>query len=169
MEPALARRVNKIFVMSNDVAECLEGLRDAYSASPTARPQSDGTGFELTLDGDDHGDDHGDDGDDGSCSAQVDPDISIRRVSVVEESLYEVLRLDENQSVQVDETKLPSIAYSVNQAKKLPLSHKPHSFPCTDTYKALPAPPSVWPQRPLMIRPTPYTSTKVIGIVGCSP
>lgn len=39
-----------------------------------------------------------------------------------------------------------------------------HAFPCKDTYKALPSHPSQWPQAPLMIRPTPYTSTKVRGI-----
>ncbi len=42
--------------------------------------------------------------------------------------------------------------------------HSKHAFPCSDTNKVLPSPPSQWPQAPLMIRPTPHTSTKIRGI-----
>lgn len=149
--------------MSKDVAECLEGLRKVYSSSPTVSRQFSEDGVELTL------------GDDGSGSAEEDVAIS-RRVSIVEESLYEVLKLEENSALEFDEAKLQSVANTMTKAMKLPLSHMPHAFPCKDTYKALPAPPSAWPQRPLMVRPTPSTSTKVIGIVrsfsglaGCLP
>ena len=48
--------------------------------------------------------------------------------------------------------------------KRFSLSKLPHAFPCKDTYQELPSPPSQWPQCPLMIRPTPDTSTKIKGI-----
>jgi hypothetical protein len=43
-------------------------------------------------------------------------------------------------------------------------AHLPHAFPCKDTYNNLPSHPTRWPQCPVMIRPSPYTSTKVRGI-----
>jgi hypothetical protein len=42
--------------------------------------------------------------------------------------------------------------------------HSKHAFPCSDTHKALPSHPSLWPQAPLMVRPTPKTTTKIRGI-----
>jgi hypothetical protein len=144
----------------DDVSRCLQGIRNAYSSSPsTASRKYYGSGFEvvtLDVDNDESGRSYG----------VVADEASMRRISIVEDSLYEVLNLSNtNDAHVVDDEKLQSITNTMHQAKKLPLSHAPHSFPCTDTYQALPSPPSVWPQRPLMVRPTPYTSTKVIGIV----
>lgn len=45
----------------------------------------------------------------------------------------------------------------------LPIRQK-HAYPCPETYKILPPPPEDWPQRPVMIRPTPGTSTRIRGI-----
>ena len=44
--------------------------------------------------------------------------------------------------------------------------HKTDAFPCISSGTILPDHPSRWPQRPLMIRPTPMSSTKVIGFVS---
>jgi len=44
--------------------------------------------------------------------------------------------------------------------------HKTDAFPCITSGTILPDHPSRWPQRPLMIRPTPMSSTKVIGFVS---
>eukprot|EP00977_Amphora_coffeiformis_P016994 scaffold5385_cov152-Amphora_coffeaeformis.AAC.4 len=42
--------------------------------------------------------------------------------------------------------------------------HAPHAYPCADTYKILPAPPTKWPQAPLMLRPTPGAPMRIRGI-----
>jgi hypothetical protein len=47
--------------------------------------------------------------------------------------------------------------------EQLPI-HTPHAYPCSDTYKRLPAHPSKWPQAPLMLRPTPGAKMKIRGI-----
>ena len=47
--------------------------------------------------------------------------------------------------------------------EQLPI-HTAHAYPCSSTYKNLPAEPSVWPQRPVMLRPSPRTTTKIRGI-----
>ena len=46
---------------------------------------------------------------------------------------------------------------------KLPI-HNAHAYPCNDSFKELPASPEKWPQRPVMIRPTPGSTTKIRGI-----
>jgi hypothetical protein len=51
------------------------------------------------------------------------------------------------------------------QGEELEADPQPCIYPCKDTYPAVPNEPSEWPQRPLMILPTPYTSTKILGIV----
>jgi hypothetical protein len=45
-----------------------------------------------------------------------------------------------------------------------PPIHKPHAYPCRDTHSRLPSPPTKWPQRPVMLRPSPNTSTVIRGI-----
>jgi hypothetical protein len=156
--------------MSKDEAEGPEGHGKAPSSSLTVSRQLYGSGIELTLDDDDEDNDN-DNGERGSVSDGGDvADASRHRVSIVEASLCEVLHLDENPGPAFDEARLESIANKsteVEARRRTPVghSHVPHAFPCKDTNKSLPAPPSLWPQRPLMIRPTPYTSTKVIGMV----
>lgn len=49
------------------------------------------------------------------------------------------------------------------QITKLPI-HQPHAYPCINTYDQLPAPPSKWPQSPVMLRPSPYCQTRIRGI-----
>lgn len=52
---------------------------------------------------------------------------------------------------------------TAHDVEQLPI-HKIHAYPCADTHTSLPAPPSLWPQRPLMLRPTPKTRTRIRGI-----
>ena len=47
--------------------------------------------------------------------------------------------------------------------EELPI-HKAHAYPCHETHKTLPSDPSIWPQRPVMLRPTPNTYTNIRGI-----
>jgi hypothetical protein len=42
--------------------------------------------------------------------------------------------------------------------------HQCGAYPCRDTHATLPEHPSTWPQRPVMLRPSPKTSTKIRGI-----
>lgn len=42
--------------------------------------------------------------------------------------------------------------------------HRLHAYPCADTHKKLPIPPTQWPQAPLMLRPTPGSNMKIRGI-----
>jgi hypothetical protein len=53
-----------------------------------------------------------------------------------------------------------------NQQSRPFLSPHSHEYPCKDACKKLPQPPEHWPQKPLMIRPSPLSSTTVIGIVS---
>jgi hypothetical protein len=73
---------------------------------------------------------------------------------------------DENQQLKeqsIENGKLSGMR-NLNE-EKLILARKAHIYPCKDACKLLPEHPSRWPQRPVMIRPTPHSSTKVIGIV----
>ena len=46
----------------------------------------------------------------------------------------------------------------------VPIIRSPHAYPCENTFKALPSPPSRWPQAPIMMRPTPGSHTKIRGL-----
>jgi hypothetical protein len=136
--------------MSQDVTECLKVLRQQYSQSPV----SSRCNFEMTLD---------------RSGSDESADIT-RRISIVEESIFEVLHLEHEEGASTSsmmrgilkEIPVASMAH-VEALKAHP---QPYMYPCKDTYHALPNEPSEWPQRPLMVRPTPYTSTKILGIVS---
>lgn len=49
------------------------------------------------------------------------------------------------------------------EPQPLPI-HKPHAYPCRDTHLCLPLDPQKWPQRPVMLRPSPNTFTTIRGI-----
>jgi Protein of unknown function (DUF1769) len=42
--------------------------------------------------------------------------------------------------------------------------HQPHEFPCADSHRVVPSPPTLWPQAPIMLRPTPNTQMTIRGI-----
>jgi hypothetical protein len=134
---------NSNLFMSFDIGECLEGLRLANAATPlgsrSASPRRQDSGIEV----------------------EADPAIVIR-MSIVEEKLLKLLDLDTGLDEEKAKAKAKRCA-AISNAKQLAM-HSPHAFPCRDTYKKLPVHPEGWPQRPLMIRPTPNTSTQVIGI-----
>ena len=48
-------------------------------------------------------------------------------------------------------------------AAKLPVL-RPHAFPCNDSYNEMPVVPTLWPQAPIMLRPTPNTQMIIRGI-----
>lgn len=97
-----------------------------------------------------------------------------KRISIVENSIHRALNLDHEQNDCMDDEgrqlKKKSIENGEilgNQSenkKKPSLARKAHTFPFKDACTILPEHPSRWPQRPLMIRPTPNSSTNVIGI-----
>jgi hypothetical protein len=89
--------------------------------------------------------------------------VTIERISFVEEQLLELLKRDDTLDEEAELEKARQCSQFPKQ-EKLPLSHLPHAFPCSETYKELPSHPSQWPQRPIMVRPTPFTSTKIRGI-----
>lgn len=41
---------------------------------------------------------------------------------------------------------------------------EPHSYPCKDTYTIPPSPPEKWPQRPILLRPSPESGMRIRGI-----
>lgn len=137
--------------MSEDVSECLDDLRKQYSQSLMPSRHN----IELTL----------------NRSTRDDSAETIRRISIVEECIFEVLHLEEDEAPKMTNSLMRGVL------KKIPVSPmarvearkahpRPYLYPCKDTYDVLPKPPSEWPQRPLMVRPTPYTSTKILGIVS---
>ena len=139
--------------MSQHVIECVDELRNELAQSPMPTRYN----IELTLnDSISSNADHP--GDDSTPE-------TLRRISVVEESIYEVLHLEEGMLKGMLK-KRPVSPMARAKALKLEQGQPPYSYPCEYTYDTIPVHPSKWPQRPLMIRPTPYTSTKILGIVS---
>jgi hypothetical protein len=133
--------------MTPDVDACLTGLRELYeNTTPPASPRGEKP-VQRRL---------------GSFGVGSESDaVTIARASVIEVHLLELFKSD----YALDEEAEPEEASpQFPKQEKLPLSHLPHAFPCSATYKELPSPPSQWPQGPIMIRPTPFTSTKIRGI-----
>lgn len=78
------------------------------------------------------------------------------RLSIIENNIHQVLNLDD-QSIK----KCTSSGAEDKSEKRSSVAQK---FPCENDHNILPGHPSTWPQSPLMIRPTPNSSTKVIGV-----
>lgn len=78
---------------------------------------------------------------------------------------YELLELyDSCQSIPVKRRKSLSSTITVHEVTRLPVVGE-HSYPCNDTYSPTPkAPPSQWPQRPILLRPSPDSCMRIIGI-----
>jgi hypothetical protein len=135
--------------MSQDATESLNELRHPYSQHPEPILHN----FELTLD----------------RSWSDEPSETNRRISVVEECIFEVLHLEREEESSTNTRKgLTRKVVPVTRmahVEALKTHPQPYMYPCNDTYHTLPNEPSKWPQRPLMIRPTPYTSMKILGIV----
>lgn len=98
-----------------------------------------------------------------------------KQIATVDKSIKRVLNLDKQQNSLGDDKNQQrndgqtieggELSGNQNQdERKAFLSDKANTYPCKDACKRLPEHPSRWPQRPLMIRPTPHSSTKVIGI-----
>jgi len=97
-----------------------------------------------------------------------------KRNSMVEDRVKNVLKLDDDikDENDDDDEKQQILRQSIkketerqqpeDQHLRTFLSPESHEYPCS--CKRLPQPPACWPQRPLMIRPTPFSSTKIIGI-----
>lgn len=48
---------------------------------------------------------------------------------------------------------------------RLPLSKDEHAYPCKDTYSFVPpSPPDKWPQRPVLLRPSPESGMRIRGV-----
>ena len=68
-------------------------------------------------------------------------------------------------SISSDGGRRLSASYSNNVTiDRLPIT-EPHSYPCKDTYTNVPpSPPEKWPQRPILLRPSPESGMKIRGI-----
>jgi hypothetical protein len=130
--------------MSLDVDACLQGLRESYRISPRGSFAED--------------DDEGDDGNHVSGDGET-----LESMSEIEEHLLQLLERDKLLDDKSAEEKARRCS-TIRKPQPFALSHEAHAFPCKDTYSNLPSYPTRWPQCPVMIRPTPYTSTKVRGI-----
>lgn len=86
-----------------------------------------------------------------------------KRISIVENSIHHVLNLDHERSDCMDDEGRQLKKQSIENGEIL---GNQSTFPFKNACTILPEHPSRWPQRPLMIRPTPDSSTKVIGIVS---
>ncbi|VEU36874.1 unnamed protein product [Pseudo-nitzschia multistriata] len=89
-------------------------------------------------------------------------DTISKRNHSVEDSILDVLQKDGNESEKIQ----PATRTTAVEDRKanFPSPLAPNAYPCKDTQHELPQHPSTWPQRPLMVRPTPCSSTKIIGI-----
>jgi len=48
---------------------------------------------------------------------------------------------------------------------RLPVSEEEHAYPCKDTYSFMPpSPPEKWPQRPILLRPSPESGMRIRGV-----
>ena len=142
---------------SLDVSACLHGLQDAYNESPRGSRSPSPVFFE-----DQHGGSGGEKSNTANGTATTSPNPnSTKRVSQAEEHLLQLLERDEQLDEKLAEEKKRR-ASKLAPPKPIfdPSIHQPHSFPCKDTYNDMPSHPTMWPQRPVMIRPTPYTTTK---------
>jgi hypothetical protein len=81
-----------------------------------------------------------------------DPEVS-RSVEMAEKQLLELFERHQESSAELEST--PLLPFPPDD---LP-NHQPHAYPCRSTHEILPAPPSKWPQAPVMLRPTPRTHT----------
>ncbi len=84
------------------------------------------------------------------------------RLSIIENNIHHVLNLDDQ---SIEERTLTATA-AATEGKNETRSYVVQKFPCESAHNILPDHPSTWPQRPIMIRPTPQSSTKVIGVVS---
>lgn len=85
-------------------------------------------------------------------------------VKEVEEKLIQFLD-DQVRTGMVDQSEGNAFSANVEPAINIVLPiHTAHAYPCSDTHKTLPSPPKDWPQRPVMMRPSPGSSTKIRGI-----
>lgn len=121
-----------------DLNECLEGLREAARSTPPSSPFSTSK-EEIEIEADEN---------------------VVKRMSLVEFSLLDLVAACREVGEDTNEKR--------NEISEIPPTllpiHQPHAYPCADTFKLLPSHPNKWPQAPVMIRPTPGTSTKIRGI-----
>jgi len=78
-----------------------------------------------------------------------------------------IVGVRDGESINDSEKKIESRAQlgKENENENLfSLNHNVHAYQCKGECDVLPEHPSRWPQRPLMIRPTPHSFTKVLGI-----
>jgi hypothetical protein len=142
---------------SLDIGQCLQGLKEAYRGTTPVR-QREGN------DDDDNANDYDEPlqmSRSNSIGQEIDPE-DMQRISLVESQLLLMFSTADDDDDSAKPVKVKSLP--IQKMPWDPIASKPHSFPCKDTYVELPVKPSRWPQRPLMLRPTPYTSTKIRGI-----
>lgn len=124
-----------------DPQECLEGLRRAYYIAQQSSSEDD-----ETIEMDEH---------------------VLRQIKKVEADLMCLLD-DASSDALDDDERRERLVQTSERAAKILSDHQQqqqqHAYPCSDTHKALPSPPNTWPQAPVLIRPTPNSSTNIKGV-----
>ncbi|KAL7533285.1 hypothetical protein ACHAXR_005143 [Thalassiosira sp. AJA248-18] len=71
-------------------------------------------------------------------------------------------RLSEGGSAR---SSLTSCGGECDSKHRLPVAEEKHAYPCKDTYSFVPpSPPEKWPQRPILLRPSPESGMKIRGV-----
>ena len=86
--------------------------------------------------------------------------------STVENDLMNVYETCRRISISSDGggRRLSTSSNNVTIIDRLPII-EPHSYPCKDTYTNVPpSPPKKWPQRPILLRPSPESGMRIRGI-----
>ena len=121
--------------------EAISGLREANASTPPSSPHSSLQSTSSDAE-----------------NEEVEADEAVlKRISMVEGQLMEIFAKQLELGGHVVTSLPPEPPHC------LPI-HNEHAYPCKDTHKALPSHPSKWPQSPIMLRPTPNTSTNIRGI-----
>ena len=131
---------------NENVEVAVQGAKEAYASqvTPSSSPRSSrATVAEIFQD---------------SVSDLEEDDERRLHIQLVESKLTYVVEICESNAKELDLP--PPTPYVPDD---LPI-HKPHAYPCRSTNDPSTAPPSKWPQAPLMLRPTPKSNTKIRGI-----
>ena len=84
--------------------------------------------------------------------------------STVENELMDVYETCRRISISSDGGRRLSASSNNVTIDRLPIT-EPHSYPCKDTYTNVPpSPPEKWPQRPILLRPSPESGMRIRGI-----
>lgn len=95
---------------------------------------------------------------------------NLKAISVVKDSSKQALDTSDEQNIRNDDIDLPLESLPIHERERPDTHPKEKDLPrersSINDSSVLPDHPSTWPQRPLLVRPTKDSSTKIIGIVS---